>query len=89
MTTLDVFNLPVLSITRSTESYEPMFVHKNKMNKDTVKQTVLKDYPEANCKLRPTGKKYYQIHSNTTPSSIVLGQGKSKDAAWKAAYNNL
>lgn len=53
------------------------------------KQVVLKYYPEAKCKLRPTGKKYYQIHSNNAETSTILGQGKSKDTAWKAAYNNL
>lgn len=50
----------------------------------TPKEEVLKYYPKAQCKLRSNGKKYYEIWSE----SIYLGQGKSKEAAWKAALRN-
>jgi hypothetical protein len=46
--------------------------------------------PSANCVLRPHGKTYYQILDETLPESYkVLGQGKTKQAAWKSAYRNV
>lgn len=54
----------------------------------TPSQLVLEYYPEA----KPVNKgKYYEIWveaSQTRPWSTYLGQGKSKKAAWKVAYNN-
>lgn len=46
---------------------------------------VKKYHPNATVKLRPTGKRYYQVWDGET----YLGQGKSKKAAWKAAWNNI
>lgn len=50
---------------------------------------LVKEYnPNAECKLRPNGKEYYQIIDKTAPISI-LGQGKTRDEAWRAAYRNV
>lgn len=49
------------------------------------REEVLKYYPKAQAKLRPNGKKYYEIWSNNE----YLGQGKTSKAAWKAASRNL
>lgn len=45
--------------------------------------------PNANCKLRPTGKEYYQIIDPDNKPSSILGQGKTQGEAWRAAYNNV
>lgn len=53
---------------------------------ENMSAPLVKQYhPNAMVKLRPTGKKYYQVWDG----EAYLGQGKSKKAAWKAAWNNI
>ena len=51
----------------------------------TKQKLVLQYYPNAKVELRPTGKEYYQVINNGT----VIGQGKTKDNAWSAAWKNI
>jgi hypothetical protein len=56
----------------------------------THSELVKEYYPSAECVLRPYGKTYYQILDKTLCESYkVLGQSKTKKAAWKAAYRNV
>ena len=57
---------------------------KENKSKDLVKVY----YPFAFCKRKEFGKSYYQVVSHRD-GRYVLGQGKSKRAAWKSAYRNV
>lgn len=46
-------------------------------------------HPTAECKLRETGKEYYQIIDNGNKPTPILGQGKTSKEAWVAAYKNV
>ena len=57
---------------------------------ETHSQLVKEYHPTAQCVLRPFGKTYYQIIDENLPDSYkVLGQGKTKQTAWKSAYRNV
>lgn len=51
----------------------------------TTQQLVKDCYPNAECILRPFGKEYYWVRNGST----ILGQGKNRRCAWKAAYRNI
>lgn len=55
------------------------------MKKKSLALLVKECYPQALCKLRPTGAKYYQVFDGER----YLGQGKTKRQAWAAAYKNM
>lgn len=50
-----------------------------------TRKIVLIYYPDAKCMLRDFGNEYYQIVS----SQGYLGQGKTENEAWRAAYRNI
>ena len=52
-----------------------------------IKDEVLKEFPKAICRKRLTGERYYEIFACI--DGMYLGQGKTKLAAWKSAYNNF
>lgn len=51
----------------------------------TIREYVINYYPNAKIQKRDFGKEYYQIVYNNK----VLGQGKSKKAAWTSAKHNI
>mgnify|MGYP003335617981 CR=1 FL=1 len=58
--------------------------------KTSPKEQVLKYYPYAKCvNIGAKNGNYYHIYSNPTQMGHYLGQGKSKEQAWKAASRNL
>jgi hypothetical protein len=60
---------------------------KDKKNIIMIKDEVLKEFPKAICRKRLTGERYYEIFACI--DGMYLGQGKTKLAAWKSAYNNF
>ncbi len=54
------------------------------MDKISPSKIVLKYYPNAKL-LKSEKGNYYEIYNDNE----YLGKGKSKKAAWKAAYNNI
>ena len=55
------------------------------MLKTDPKSVVKQNYPDAMCRKRQSGKSYFEIYVN----GRYLAQGKTKQQAWKAAYNRI
>lgn len=59
-----------------------MYFFKRELKSLTHKNLVLQYYPNALCELRNYGKEYYIVWNGNSS----IGQGKTEDQAWAAAY---